>query len=89
MSTLSLSVGNIEQSMGQMAQMIVEIGTAVMGLVQVANAVGANQELPLQEPDSSQAGASSPEPDGGPQVSTTAVTPPWEILYESDKDDEM
>ncbi|CAK0884933.1 unnamed protein product, partial [Prorocentrum cordatum] len=51
----------------------------------VANAAGANQELPLQEPDNSQAGASSPEPEGGPPISTTAATPPWEILYEDDE----
>ncbi|CAK0833663.1 unnamed protein product [Prorocentrum cordatum] len=88
MSTLSVSVGDIEQSVGQLAHMMVDIGTAVMGLAQVANAAGSNQGAPSQEQDSSQAGASSQEPEGGPPISTTATTPSWEILYESDKDDE-
>ncbi|CAK0881041.1 unnamed protein product [Prorocentrum cordatum] len=70
MSALTVPMTNVEQSVGQLTQMVVQIGAAVMSLVHVANqGSGTTQDLPT-----SQGGASLPTGEEPPGTMTTTST---------------
>ncbi|CAK0800455.1 unnamed protein product, partial [Prorocentrum cordatum] len=73
---LSASVLNMEQSMGQLAQMVVQIGAAVMALAHVANHAGVNQLIQeLIHESEGPTTATTMDP-----LTTTAADISWEIL---------
>ncbi|CAK0804346.1 unnamed protein product, partial [Prorocentrum cordatum] len=92
MSAMSISVSNLEQAVAQLTHMVVEIGTAVMGLVHMANNQAASSQA---EASGSQAGATSSGAEADHPATTTSATEvqqpasgqevevPWEVVDEA------